>query len=1059
MNLKQTDSKPYPSCPQPTMLKEFLQGLLEPPELDDCRSHVADCQSCHETLRGLNSDDTLSHYVAQAFQAKQESPPRSQSDSQQVTGLIGKLLHPKATAGVAIGVGAKAEMLADRAAEVLRYLDPLDADSDEKGLGKLENYLLVRLIGAGSTGVVFHAIDQTLNRNVALKVLRPSLGSVARERFIAEAKLAASIEHANVVTIYQVGSKDRLAYIAMQWLPGQTLEQRLLESELAHDEIRRIVSQVAAGLSAAHQTQLVHRDIKPANIWICENTGEVKILDFGLARIADDDPGLTATGMLAGTPNFMSPEQARGLELDGRSDLFSLGCILYRLLTGRLPFGAPTVLATLQSIQNEHPESPQLVQNDAPADLSDLTMCLLEKQPNNRPDSANQLAKMLERPRDQWPSKVASYTGAGRAGVAAVRSSNTLPADPNSAPDSTAPTQKATSTKAFGGYWIRWATLASLALIGFTGYLLAPQIVRIATDQGEIVVDSNDEDVSIRVSKDGKLVKILDTTTNNSFNIAAGQYEVEAVENSDGENSFEVSPGSFSMKRGQTTIVTVSQTPNASPTVASDGQVEKTRSQRVAGRGRGLDVNAQPNPDSADQLRAIYNGRTFKQWLDIANRDRDPKTSGDAMVACSHLADDPSFDLGQFRSVIQKHVRKWGSHRFGLEDQAAAMHDKLVKALKSMKPEFVVDFAVEELKAGNTRSRGFCVWLTVPAHIYSFDSEGIENHQEAIIRSAQSLLTAAIQMDGEDQIKRIIIGTIGDCVTFRSSGLKPKESLEKLDHLNPKLRPWIKEQYESCSPNSPNKRPLGHLAAICFADDKDFLAEQIRQLFAPQTLPAQRDVTFEIVCGPRPFGGGQNRYPRWDINADHQMIIVLLLLENQFPQPDNEELHRWIESILVDLPAGYSISNLRSDTRVKFEKLEKLAYDEKGAWDPSSWSPSSGFGGGGGGLGGSFRFTPPTPEKLKQARGAPAVIRHLTTHLIETQSRLTSLNIEHKEDLISKFLKKWISINEPEFERAELKALQIGSDIGEFVRILGGQPNRNFSPFIGRRQFGGGGIF
>ena len=164
--------------------------------------------------------------------------------------------------------------------------------------------------------MVFHAIDETLNRNVALKVLRPSLGSVARDRFMAEARVAASIEHKNVVTIYQVGQIDRLAFIAMQWLPGKTLESIVAshsqEPQIEETETKRIVSQVAAGLAAAHQKQMVHRDIKPANIWICDDSDDVKILDFGLARIADDDPGLTATGMLAGTPNFMSPEQARG---------------------------------------------------------------------------------------------------------------------------------------------------------------------------------------------------------------------------------------------------------------------------------------------------------------------------------------------------------------------------------------------------------------------------------------------------------------------------------------------------------------------------------------------------------------------------------------------------------------------------------------------------------------------------------------------------------------------------------------------------------------------------
>ena len=306
---------------------------------------------------------------------------------------------------------ADAEIIADRAAEVLRCVTP-----SEDSLGCLGDYTLIRLIGAGSTGVVFQAIDQTLERTVALKVLRPSLGEIARNRFLIEAKLAASIEHVNVVTIFQVGQVGRLAFMAMPWLPGQTLDSLLASGErLEENQIVDIITHVAAGLDAAHQKQLVHRDIKPANLWICEDDQRLKILDFGLARISDDNPNLTATGMLAGTPNFMSPEQTRGLELDGRSDLFSLGCVLYRLLAGKLPFGAPTVLATLSSIQTHNPVPPVSLHQNVNQDLSDLTMCLLEKLPANRPQSASQTIELLTNPRDQWPMAVPSYKSSATA--------------------------------------------------------------------------------------------------------------------------------------------------------------------------------------------------------------------------------------------------------------------------------------------------------------------------------------------------------------------------------------------------------------------------------------------------------------------------------------------------------------------------------------------------------------------------------------------------------------------------------------------------------------------
>lgn len=196
----------------------------------------------------------------------------------------------------------------------------------------MQSNSIVKLIGSGSTGVVFLANDLRLDRRVVLKILRPSLGQPAQTRFIAEAKATAAIQHPNVVTIYEVGSDGPLSYIAMQWSPGETLDSLLQTADpLPLAEVRRLVSEVAHGLAAAHARGLIHRDIKPANVWITEKSGEAKILDFGLVRVTDEDPQLTCTGMIAGTPCFMSPEQSRGDALDHRSDLFSLGCLLYQV--------------------------------------------------------------------------------------------------------------------------------------------------------------------------------------------------------------------------------------------------------------------------------------------------------------------------------------------------------------------------------------------------------------------------------------------------------------------------------------------------------------------------------------------------------------------------------------------------------------------------------------------------------------------------------------------------------------------------------------------------------
>ena len=533
------------TCPENDVLEDFLQGRLTPPKLNECESHVADCESCHETLRGLSSNDTLSELVAGALsESHSDSLSVHQNESQHVHGLVDRLLQqtgadaPQRAAGPRLSA-PEAEILADRAAEVLRCVTP--ANDEQRTLGSIGDYELIRLLGAGSTGVVFQAVDQKLDRTVALKVLRPSLGPIARDRFIAEARLAASIEHPNVVTIYQIGQDDRLAFIAMQLLPGQTLEAKLnAAATISETEVKRVAAQVAAGLQAAHDRQLVHRDIKPANIWISDEADEVKILDFGLARIVDDDPGLTATGMLAGTPNFMSPEQTKGHELDGRSDLFSLGCMMYRMATGKLAFGATSILGTLQAIQNEQPTPPKLVNAEISDDLSDLTMSLLEKQPANRPDSAEQVVTMLEVERNQWPMQVGQYDVAN----------TSTPREQVDASNVKAGGGRRTLAGASSLYWI------AAGLIGVAALAFSPQIIRIATDQGELVIESDDKDVEVQILQDGDVVRVLDTKTQNSFNIESGEYQIKAT----GEgNSFDVSPASLTMKRGEQQIVNVTR--------------------------------------------------------------------------------------------------------------------------------------------------------------------------------------------------------------------------------------------------------------------------------------------------------------------------------------------------------------------------------------------------------------------------------------------------------------------------------------------------------------------
>src|SRR5262249_13122884 len=247
-------------------------------------------------------------------------------------------------------------------------LDFLDPPAKPGQLGKLAHYEILEVIGRGGMGVVLKALDTTLQRIVAVKVMAPELAvsGTARERFRREAHAAAAVSHDNIVTIHAVDEAKGLPYLVMQYVSGVSLQEKLdREGLLELKEILRIGIQTADGLAAAHAQGLIHRDIKPANILLENGIERVKITDFGLAR-AVDDASLTQSGVIAGTPQFMSPEQALGESQDHRTDLFSLGSVLYTLCTGRPPFRAPNTLAVLRRVAEDPPRRMREVNPEIP---------------------------------------------------------------------------------------------------------------------------------------------------------------------------------------------------------------------------------------------------------------------------------------------------------------------------------------------------------------------------------------------------------------------------------------------------------------------------------------------------------------------------------------------------------------------------------------------------------------------------------------------------------------------------------------------------------------------
>ncbi len=281
-------------------------------------------------------------------------------------------------------------------AEFRKYLQPA---TRTRWLGRLGHYEIEEILGRGAFGIVAKAFDEKLHRVVAIKLMSPELASTSppRKRFLREARTAAAVTHENIVAIHAV-EEEPIPYLVMEYIPGQTLQQRMDgHGPLEVPDILRIGQQVASGMAAAHAANLIHRDIKPSNILLSEGISErAKISDFGLAR-AVDDASMTQSGMIAGTPMYMAPEQARGETLDHRADLFSLGSVLYQMVSGRPPFRAANTIAVLKRVCEDTPRPLDDVIPETPDWLQTIIFRLLEKQRDDRYQTAQEVAELLAR--------------------------------------------------------------------------------------------------------------------------------------------------------------------------------------------------------------------------------------------------------------------------------------------------------------------------------------------------------------------------------------------------------------------------------------------------------------------------------------------------------------------------------------------------------------------------------------------------------------------------------------------------------------------------------------
>ncbi len=387
-------------CPSKKLLSELIDGRVVEPELSSYANHLESCEDCQNEVQNLRSDDTL------VSSLRGESSPTERL-MQTIPDLLMRTLKqiPSTDSAARISYSGLCQSGQGRAEGVLiddlglSFLVPPELPDE---IGRLGRYRVLRVLGRGGMGAVFLAEDPTLGRLVALKLMLPRVASIpaAYDRFMREAKAAASLKNDHIVTVYQVDEFKGVPFLAMELLSGDSLDQALQEGRsFSIAESILIARDVARGLMGAHEKGLVHRDIKPANLWLEETqhgVRRVKILDFGLASAEVDDVHLTQIGTIIGTPAYMAPEQARANgKIDGRADLFSLGCVLYQLCTGEIPFKSETTVGTLMALAINSPIPPSEKNSLVPVELSELTMQLLEKEPSQRPQSAREVIDRL----------------------------------------------------------------------------------------------------------------------------------------------------------------------------------------------------------------------------------------------------------------------------------------------------------------------------------------------------------------------------------------------------------------------------------------------------------------------------------------------------------------------------------------------------------------------------------------------------------------------------------------------------------------------------------------
>lgn len=449
------------------------------------------------------------------------------------------------------------------------WIEPCDTPGR---LGKFGSYEIMEVIGRGGMGIVFKAYDTKLQRVVAIKSLTPMLAGnpTATKRFLREARAAAAISHEHVVTIFAVEESSVPPFLVMQCIIGKSLQQKIDQTgPLETAEILRIGTQIAEGLSAAHKQGLIHRDIKPANILLENGVERVTITDFGLARAADDVT-MTQTGYVAGTPEYMSPEQAKGESLDMRSDLFSLGSVLYTLCAGRPAFRAESTVAVLRRVCDDEPRPLAEVNPSIPDVVVRIIEKLMAKRPEDRFQSATEVAEKLsetlawiQQPSGRTPPFIASPRVAPKPAVSRL---------------------------------VRYPVFLGIALLAAWA-VLVPTFRLLVLGQVEVRFDQHDSEGYVELFRDGEL--IATQFGSGQLQVPAGQYEFQVrkypgleldqflIEHRNGWNrarrvSLKSPPKNYQLTRGDQIAIWLTYRAEVTPPSTSSESIEEDQRAHLA---------------------------------------------------------------------------------------------------------------------------------------------------------------------------------------------------------------------------------------------------------------------------------------------------------------------------------------------------------------------------------------------------------------------------------------------------------------------------------------------